>query len=72
MVGFVAALRPQLDVDLFFMLPVNVCNFLIAMGIFDAAGLFLGMKMLGHAAHLGGVGFGILYGKMILAIRNQF
>ncbi|MFT4312964.1 MAG: rhomboid family intramembrane serine protease [Candidatus Woesearchaeota archaeon] len=70
--GAVAILHPRIEVYLFFFIPMKLWVLVLCIGLFDFIGLFYPMLNIGHAAHLGGLLFGVLIGKFLQKNQQTF
>ncbi len=70
--GLVIILLPKLKVLFFFVIPMSMRTAGILFALFDIVGFAFGGTGIGHAAHLGGLAIGLLYGFYLLWKRKSF
>ncbi len=63
---------PRIEILLFFFIPMKLWQLVIFLGVFDLIGLFKPMLSIGHAAHLGGLVFGLVYGYFLRQKKTKF
>lgn len=70
--GMVIILFPKLKVLFFFVIPMSMRTAGILFALIDIVGFAIGGTHIGHAAHLGGLAIGLIYGVYLIRKYRAF